>query len=314
MTMSEAFPALPGFADYAAEPSPDVPAGGLRTRGTGKVGDQIEPLVSIVTIVRNGASTLRRTIESVLTQDYPRIEHIVVDGESTDGTLDLLRASDTRIALWTSEPDQGISDAFNKGIALSRSEIIGLLNSDDWYEPGAIRAAVTAINESGADVACGSLQYWEGGCRTYLVTSDPEQLERGMTVGHPTVFVRRKCYEAIGLYRLDFRLAMDYEWLLRAKTRESRFVKVDACLSNMQGGGIGDRRWRMSQREVARARALHVKGADTALAYHGFVVRALARGLVRRGFDAAGFSALRRLYHRYLSPVTVTSKRERGAR
>jgi glycosyltransferase involved in cell wall biosynthesis len=312
--MAAALPAPPRFADYATEPRPGVPAGGWRRPREGKAGDQGAPLVSIVTIVRNGASTLPRTIESVLTQDYPCIEHVVVDGGSTDGTLDILRANDARLALWASEPDRGISDAFNKGIALSRGDIVGILNSDDWYQAGAIRDAVAALNASGADIVCGRLQYWEGGRRTYLVTSDPAKLERGMTVGHPTVFVRRQCYEAIGLYRLDFRLAMDYEWLLRAKAHESRFVAVDTCLSNMQGGGIGDRRWRMSQREVAKARAMHVKGADGQLAYHGYVVRALTRGLARRGLDAAGLSVLRRLYHRYLSPVEVVSHRDGSER
>ncbi|MGH8677506.1 MAG: glycosyltransferase family 2 protein, partial [Burkholderiales bacterium] len=277
---SDSRAAMPALSDYPSELRQSSQKGGLRVRhGEARTGE--DPLVSIVTVVRNGVSTLSRTVQSVLAQDYPRVEYIVVDGESTDGTLDLLRSYEDRLALWVSEPDAGISDAFNKGIALARGDIIGLLNSDDWYEPDAIRSAVAAMQHSGADIACGKLQYWEADRNTYLVTSDPELLESGMTVGHPTVFARRTCYARIGLYRLDFRLAMDYEWLLRAKAGGARFVAVDRCLSNMQGGGIGDHRWRQSQREVARARSLHVTGAGSAFAQNLYVARSLFKGSVR---------------------------------
>ncbi len=302
--------AVPTLSDYPAAPGRFRTMGGLRGRGQGEARSAQMPLVSVVTAVRDGVSTLSRTVESVLAQDYPRVEYLVVDGASTDGTLKLLQSYDDRLALWVSEPDAGISDAFNKGIALARGEIIGLLNSDDWYEPDAIRGAVVAMQHSGADIACGKLQYWESGRRTYLVTSDPDLLHTGMTVGHPTVFARRSCYERLGLFRLDFSLAMDYEWLVRAKAAGARFVAVDRCLSNMQGGGVGDRRWRQSQREVARARALHVAGAGSAIAQGLYVARSLFKGFVRRGLDAAGLGALRRWYHRRLSPVTVTSSRD----
>jgi hypothetical protein len=165
------------------------------------------------------------------------------------------------------------------------------------------------MQETGADVVCGSLQYWEGQNRTYLASSEPGQLSRGMTVGHPTVFVRRDCYRRQGLFRPDFKLAMDYEWLLRAKVAGARFEVIDRCLANMQGGGIGDRRWRDSQREVARARAMHVPGANNAIAVSLFVARRLLLGNVRRTLDATGLGVLRRAYHRWFSPVKVSPDR-----
>lgn len=302
----------PSLDNYPFSPRPANPHGGRRVGATeGNEGHP--PLVSIVTIVRNGYKTLPRTIDSVYSQDFPGIEHIVVDGESTDGTVQILQQNQNRIALWISEADHGISDAFNKGIALSHGEIVGLLNSDDWYEPDAIRAVVTEIQRTGADIACGRIQYWNGDNRTYLTDSDPAKLERAMTVGHPTVFVRRESYRKYGLFRLDFRLAMDYEWLLRAKTAGARFVIIDRCLANMQGGGVGDKRWRDSQREVARARALHIYGADNAFAYNAYVARRLVMGSVRRMLDATGLSVLRRAYHRWLSPVKVVANRNDGA-
>jgi glycosyltransferase involved in cell wall biosynthesis len=263
-------------------------------------------LVSIVTIVRNGARTIERALRSVQSQEYPRVEHIVIDGGSTDGTLDVIQSWDDRIAVWISEADAGISDAFNKGIAFAHGDIVGILNSDDWYEPDAISAAVNAITESGADIAYGKLQYWQNDRRTYLVASDADLLDRGMTVGHPTVFVRRVCYERFGLYRLDFRQAMDYEWLLRAKAGGARFSYVDLCLANMQGGGVGDRHWRQSQVEVARARAIHLPNARGAIPYWTYAWLAIAKGTIRRALDMLGLSVVRRWKHRFMSRIRIS--------
>ena len=309
MAQNESRSKAPVLEDYPVVPPAGSANGGRRAKPGTDTSTSVASLVSIVTIVRDGVKTLPRTLASVLSQDYPNIEYIIIDGASTDGTLDLLRANEHRIDLWVSAQDQGISDAFNRGIALSRGEIIGLLNSDDWYEPDAVQAAVDLMRQASADIVCGRLQYWDGDRPTYLAASDPAQLDRGMTVGHPTVFVRRDGYCRMGLFRLDFRLAMDYEWLLRAREAGARFAVVDQRLANMQGGGVGDRRWRDSQREVARARAMHIRGAASALAVHGFVVRKIFMGSVRRLLDATGLGALRRAYHRWLSPVSVTSDR-----
>ena len=298
----------PALGQYRRDAIGGTDCGGYQLRGDDRHAGS-RPLVSIVTVVRNGIATLGRAVESVLSQDYPAIEYIVVDGQSTDGSVELLRSLERRIALWTSEADDGISDAFNKGIALARGEVIGLLNCDDWYEAGAVRLAAEALERASVDIACGKVQYWDGDTRTYLVTSAPALLERTMTVAHPTVFVRRQCYAKWGLFRLDFRLAMDYEWLLRAKAAGARFETIDQCLANMQGGGIGDRRWRRSQREVARARAMHVAGANSALAYHSYVASSIVKGSVRRALDLVGLGSVRRWYHRWLSPVTVTMHR-----
>jgi glycosyltransferase involved in cell wall biosynthesis len=296
----------PVLGDYAQQPGTKGRYGGKRAAGRADP----HPQVSIVTVVRNGAGTLPHALESVLGQQCPGLEYLVIDGGSTDGTVEFLRASEDRIDFWISEPDAGISDAFNKGIALARGEFIGLLNSDDWYEPDAVAAAVEQLRVSGADIACGGLQYWEGDRRTYLLMSDPRLLERGMTIGHPTVFARRECYRTHGLFRRDFRLAMDYEWLLRASRAGARFVVVDRCLANMQGGGVGDRRWRDSQREVARARALHIPAAANAWSYHAYVGRRIFIGTARRLLDAVGLGIVRRAYHRWLSPIRITSSRD----
>jgi glycosyltransferase involved in cell wall biosynthesis len=276
--------AAPTLADYA----------GLHVQRRGEAAARSEPSVSIVTIVRNGAATLRRAAESVLSQDHPGIEYIIVDGGSTDGTLDIIRALEDRVA-WISGKDAGISDAFNKGVALARGEVIGIINSDDWYEPGAIGKAARRLQQAGADVACGPMQYWAGAERSWRVSSDPLGLERTMTIGHPTVFARRELYRRIGLFRPEFRLAMDYEWLLRAKCAGARFAVVDDCLANMSEGGFGDRRWYVSQIEVAKARAMHLPGSRARIAAD--LAIELARGFARRLADRLGLQPLRRWYH-----------------
>ncbi len=303
----------PSLDDYRTEAGKGINKGGRRSSGAPASIDALTPLVSVITIVRNGVTVLPRAIESVLSQDYRNVDHVVVDGQSTDGTLGVLQTFSNDISLWVSERDAGISDAFNKGIVLSRGEIIGILNCDDWYEPGAIRKVVDAMQNSGADIAAGKMQYWEGDRHTFIVSSDPDLLDQSMTVAHPTVFVRRSCYRQIGLYRLDFRFAMDYELMLRARHSGARFVTVEHCIANMQLGGAGDKRWRDGQREVARARALHIPGKNTAWAYYSYLGYRIVKGTARRVLDRLGLGFFRRLYLRWFSPVTVTAAR-RGKR
>jgi len=296
--------------DYPADPRPATVHGGRRAGGRVTATNVSRPLVTIVTVVRNRARTLARAIDSVVAQEYPALEYIVVDGSSTDGTVDVIRRYEHHIDVWISEPDRGISDAFNKGVALARGQIIGLLNSDDWYEAGAVAAAVRALEASGCDIVHGQLQYWERQRKTYLVSGDAALLDRGMTVGHPTVFVRRRCYERFGLFRTDFTQAMDYEWLLRAKVGGARFCFVAQCIANMHSGGLGDRRWRHSQREVARARAIHLPSARGVIPYYSYFYTAVAKGTIRRTLDRLNLGAARRWYHRRLSRITITESKD----
>ena len=117
------------------------------------------PLVSIITIVFNGEKHLQQTIESVLGQTYPKIEYIIIDGGSKDNSISIIEKYSSRLAYWISEPDKGISDAFNKGISKANGEIIGLINADDWYEKDAVEKIVAAITKH--DFAYGNIAYWK---------------------------------------------------------------------------------------------------------------------------------------------------------
>ena len=138
---------IPTIEQYRSRPAhPQRITGGRRYTASKTCNEHpAKLLVSIITPVRNAAYTLGQTITSVLSQTYPNIETIVVDGGSEDGTLDILRSFDHGINLWISEPDAGISDAFNKGIALATGDIIGIINADDWYEPEAVATIIEAF-------------------------------------------------------------------------------------------------------------------------------------------------------------------------
>lgn len=212
-------------------------------------------LVSIVTVCRNASETLERTIISALGQSYPHFEYIIIDGGSLDGTVDVIRRYESSIAYWISEPDQGISDAFNKGISHCTGEWIGILNADDWYEPETVANILGHAGD--ADVVHGALAYWQDGTRIEVVRPNQALLESEMTINHPTCFIRRKCYEKHGNYRTDFRYAMDYELLLRLYKSGARFNQLDLVLANMSLGGVSDTHWERASDEVCKAQILN---------------------------------------------------------
>ncbi len=176
--------------------------------------------VSVITVAFNSAKTIERTIDSILTQTYPHVEYIVIDGASSDGTTDLIRRRSKDIDLWLSEPDHGISDAFNKGIAMATGEYISIVNSDDWLEPTHLATAMTALANTRADFVYGDLMlHPPNGQPAYLLigeTNYARRLPHAMPqINHPTIVCRRVVYEKYGLFDVGLFTAMDYVWLLR---------------------------------------------------------------------------------------------------
>ena len=187
------------------------------------------PLVSVVTPSMNQGMFIEETIKSVLEQDYPRIEHIVVDGGSSDGTLDVLRRYPH--LHWISEPDGGQAEAVNKGFALARGEIFGWLNSDDLYLPGAIAAAVDVLLDTGCGLVHGGWrQIDEHGEPIGEVEAVPfdlrRQLDYANLVAQPGALFTRGAFEAVGGLDPSYHYAMDYELFLRIGARfEVRHVE-----------------------------------------------------------------------------------------
>lgn len=274
---------------------------------------QTPPLISVVTAVRNGVSTLARTIESVLTQG-DQIEYVIIDGGSVDGSVELLERYSDRIDWWQSEADAGIAEAFNKGIAVARGQWVGLINADDWYEPEALTAVAQTLAESDADIVYGRVQYWRDGEPDFVGGGDHERLDSYMSIPHPATFVRRAFYEQAGLFDTDLRYAMDYEFMLRARAAGARFRRIDTLLAHMAQGGLGDRYWRDSLAEVAKVRARYVVGAGGAWRWRVYYALRLLRAAGRRATDRLGLRVLRRLWNRWISPAPVIDLRHKAER
>lgn len=213
--------------------------GGRRTKGL--MPAEGAPLVSIVTVVYNGAATLEATIQSVIRQDHPAIEYIVVDGGSTDGTLDILRRYEDRIDLWVSERDKGIYDAMNKGVALCTGDWVGLINADDRYADGAVKRAMEAASgKDGVNIVHGDIliHYPNGSSKVKYPKRSGFLLKYWeMVLNHPSFFVRRSYYEGRP-FDAALRVSGDHKWTLQAWLGSSdQFLYVPDVLAHFSAGG-----------------------------------------------------------------------------
>ena len=196
------------------------------------------PLISIITVVYNGVETIEQTIQSVINQIYKNTEYIIVDGGSNDGTVEIIKKYETRITKWISEPDDGIYDAINKGIKLSKGAIVGIVNSDDWLDENALSVVVQTSNvHQNVGVYHGLLAYWNKGVNVMIGGTDAAYLSSKM-IEHPTCFVRKEVYEKVGLFNCAYLAAADYDFMLRAKECGIKFLLIPVVLSNFRIGGV----------------------------------------------------------------------------
>lgn len=191
----------------------------------------MQPLVSIVTPSFNQAQFLEETIKSVLTQDYPNIEYIVIDGGSTDGSVDVIKKYQSRIAFWVSEQDKGQTDAINKGFAKAKGDIFAWINSDDAYHPNAVSEAVQFLNEN-PDVAmvyadCDFIDEQGRVIGKFAsAQTDYQKLRRGYVhIPQQTMFFRAKYWKELGPLDPSFYFAMDYDlWTRIAKHAPIKYL------------------------------------------------------------------------------------------
>lgn len=205
--------------------------------------------ITIITAVYNCNNTISDTIESILSQDYVNIELIVVDGGSTDGTLNKLNHYRNQIDVLITEPDLGIYDALNKGLKSATGDIIGFLHADDLYfDKGVLTKIVIAFSDTCVDVVYGDLlyvrnestadvvRYWRSG------TFYNEQLKYGWMPPHPTLYLRRSIYEKFGGFNIKYSISADYDFMLRILLNNSlRFFYISDVLVRMRIGGISNR-------------------------------------------------------------------------
>jgi len=217
-------------------------------------------VVSVVTISRNSGATIERTIRSVLDQSYPNIEYIIIDGGSTDGTVDVIERYAGSLAHRVSEPDRGISHAFNKGIAAAHGELIGIVNADDWYEAGAVESIVAAYLRARPDVLFGDLAFPR---LARVQRADPRFAEKipftMPRLNHPTCFVTAEAYARFGRFDERYRIAMDYDLLRRFWAGGASFEYVGKVITNMSTGGASSAQLLRRYAEVAEIAGYHPK-------------------------------------------------------
>ncbi|HLP97568.1 MAG TPA: glycosyltransferase family 2 protein [Sideroxyarcus sp.] len=245
---------------------PDQPGrqgeGGLRMQGKFKKPMPEKPLVSILTVVFNGAQYLEQTILSVLKQDYENIEFIVIDGGSTDGTLDILRKYENAIDYWISEPDRGISDAFNKAVQLSAGDYLNFQGAGDLLVGGdAVSRMMEGVDAQRDMLISGRVQrirehdpnevLWVAP-RRFSPSFNKRTLLFRMSLPHQGLLTNWRMFERYGLFDTDNVFSMDYEHLLRAYNEFPSVVMRDVIFSAWREGGIGLGRYAEILREYSK--------------------------------------------------------------
>lgn len=246
--------------------------------------DGLPGLASIITVCFNSLSSLDRTVDSIAAQSYSSLEYIVIDGGSTDGTVQRLSERAGVIDRWLSEPDAGISDAFNKGIALATGEFVLLVNSDDWLEPDHVSNAVAALRQSQADYVFGNIVLHSPDGRVAGTLRGEADYSRRIRhvmpfLNHPSVVARASVYRKYGLFALSLRNAMDYEWALRVHAGGGRGEYVPVLNSHMSLEGVSDAAF---NRSLAEVRVISIAyGYPASLAWIRFAYRVI-KGALRR--------------------------------
>ena len=203
-----------------------------------KKGNDIK--VSIITVSLNSEKTIEQTIKSVLHQTYTNLEYIIIDGGSTDGTIDIIHKYADRIAYFVSEPDNGLYDAMNKGIEKATGELIGIINSDDWYELDALKTVVALFARNiKADVIHGGIRIYDNERFSSVYCPKTSELKLCM-IPHPACFVTKKAYQKFGTFNLNYNIAADYELLAHIYTSNGQFIFNNKTLANLRLGGASD--------------------------------------------------------------------------
>lgn len=209
--------------------------------------------LSIITVVFNNVKTIRSAIESVLNQGYKDIEYIIIDGASTDGTLDIIHEYEDKISILISEKDKGIYDAMNKGILCASGDIIGILNSDDIYYSNDILETIANefVKNEKLDVLYGDLVYVDKNDISKIVRKwksceyDATYFQRGEVPPHPSLFLKSGVYNSVGLFNLEYKLASDYEFMLRVFKIHSFNIKyINQVFVKMRLGGATNKNLR----------------------------------------------------------------------
>lgn len=196
--------------------------------------------VSIITTTYNDAENLAAIMEEILKQDYKNIEYIVVDGKSTDNTLEVLKSYQPRFKgklRYISEKDKGIYDALNKGISMATGDLVGCC-FDKFADSHVISDMVSVVEREGTDGVHGDLYYMDGEKIVRYWKQGQGDIRRGWMPGHPTLYLKKKVYNQYGLYKNDYRISADYEYMIRIlKDNQVKLSYLNRVLIYMSHGG-----------------------------------------------------------------------------
>ncbi len=232
------------------------------------------PKLSIITVVYNNRSTIEHTLESVRSQDYLNREHIAIDGNSKDGTAEILRDHQDQLSHLVSEPDGGMYDAMNKGIHLATGDYVGILNADDFLESTSTLSQIAKqLHQNPTDCLYGDVQFVSAKNSSRIVRYysskpfRPDRFARGLMPAHPTFYAKRELFAKFGGYRTDFKIAADYELLVRYLwLHKISYQYMPQPLVRMRTGGTSNASlgtyWTLNTEVV---RACRVNGLKTSL-------------------------------------------------
>ncbi len=264
-------------------------------------------LLTIVTISWNAAESIERTIESVQAQTYPNVEHLFIDGGSTDGTLDLIRERMRPQDRLIAEPDRGISDALNKGVAQARGDFIQFLHADDAIPPEfAVKAVSLLQSPDQPAFVYGDLIMEQAGAPAFHYAGEPNYrsiIPRRMpNINHPTCVHRRRAFDTVGPFDEDLKCAMDYDWFLRAAKLGVFGMHSPELVAHMNIDGVSNTRFRRTITEVRQIAARHGRPAPIAWSEWAFRTAKTSVGQVVRGMGGGAYYRLRSIINPTVKP------------
>lgn len=218
--------------------------------------------ISVITVCLNSAKTIERTIRSVRNQKYHDLEYIVIDGESTDGTVEIIKRYEEFISYWTSEKDDGLYDAMNKGLAKSTGEVIAFLNSDDWYEKDTLAKVSEYFKKYHPMVLAGRVNTFQKGKwikRVGDLENDKENIRMAMIYKQPATFARKEVFNQLGGFCACYKIAADFEWMLRVYDSGMEIMQVEDVFTNFSSTGISNTNTDLTIKE---AREIALKALD----------------------------------------------------
>lgn len=216
-------------------------------------------LLSVITVCYNAAKTIGRTINSVCSQKTDQIEYIIIDGGSTDQTLQVIDSFERMIDIVVSEPDDGIYDAMNKGVSLARGEYISFINADDYYEENVLLGVLNKLNAKKFDIVFGKTRIINDEEKSCIASNQGfnEGIWERMPCGHPALFARKDLFDRIGGFNCNYTIAADYDWLLRVYASGVTTNEIDEVISVFSEGGISTKeRYRCAYETFLASRSL----------------------------------------------------------